>query len=138
MAVSHYQVEGNDPCDWTDWGRAVGPCGDAVDSWTRYEEDALLAHRAGANSFRFSVSWSRVEPKRGQFDYAALERYRRFVDRLVAYGLEPIEAIERMELNVVDPGGHTRRPQEGGGRGRHDHEGQDGRVSGDASHAHPT
>lgn len=91
MAVSHYQVEGNDPCDWSEW--STKPCGDAVDSWSRYEEDALLAAQAGANAFRFSVSWSRVEPKRGEFDQAALARYRRFVDRLVELGIEPVVTL---------------------------------------------
>lgn len=97
MAVSHYQVEGQDPCDWTDWeaaGKTRGePCGEAVDAWSRYEDDALLAQAAGANAFRFSVSWSRVEPKRGQFDERALQRYRRFVDRLVALGIEPVVTL---------------------------------------------
>jgi len=97
VAVSHYQVEGGDPCDWTDWeaaGRTRGePCGDGVDSWTRYEDDALLAREAGANSFRFSISWSRVEPERGRFDEAALARYRTFVDHLVALGIEPVVTL---------------------------------------------
>ena len=69
VAVSHYQVEGGDPCDWTEWegaGRTKGgACGRAAGSWERYEEDADLAAAAGANAFRFSVSWSRVEPARG-------------------------------------------------------------------------
>lgn len=97
MAVSHYQVEGGDPCDWTEWeaaGRTRGePCGDAVDGWSRYEGDALLARDAGANSFRFSVSWSRVEPQPGVFDDAALARYRRFVDKLVELGIEPVVTL---------------------------------------------
>ncbi len=92
-AVSHYQVEGGDPCDWTSWeknGRTRGEaCGVAVDGWDRYESDAGLALDAGANAFRFSVSWSRVEPQEGKFDDAALARYRRLVDHLVAIGLEP-------------------------------------------------
>ncbi len=93
VAVSHYQVEGGDPCDWSEWERAGktrgGACGPAVDSWNRYEEDALLALDAGANAFRFSVSWSRVEPRPGEFDDAPLERYSRFVDELIARGIEP-------------------------------------------------
>lgn len=92
-SVSHYQVEGDDRCDWTEWeeaGRTRGePCGEAIGSWHRYEEDATLAREAGANAFRFSISWSRVEPRDGQFDELALERYRRLIDHLVAIGLEP-------------------------------------------------
>lgn len=97
MAVSHYQVEGGDRCDWSDWesrGKTRGDaCGDAVDSWARYEDDALLAKAAEANAFRFSVSWSRVEPRRGEFDEAALARYRRFVDRLIELDLEPVVTL---------------------------------------------
>src|ERR1051326_3766117 len=96
-AVSHYQVEGNDPCDWTEWeraGRTRGePCGDAGGSWQRYEEDAELAAAAGANAFRFSVSWSRVEPRLGRYDDGALQRYVRLVDKLHAVGLEPIVTL---------------------------------------------
>ena len=92
-AVSHYQVEGGDECDWSEWERAGrargGPCGDAVDSWQRYEEDAELARAAGANAFRFSLSWSRVEPREGKFDDRALDRYRKLVEHLVRVGLEP-------------------------------------------------
>lgn len=97
VAVSHYQVEGDDPCDWTDWEAAGrtngGSCGRAADSWTRYEDDADLAASLGANAFRFSVSWSRVEPRRGEFDDEALARYRRLVDHLSATGLEPVVTL---------------------------------------------
>ncbi len=97
VAVSHYQVEGNDPCDWTDWEAAGrtrgGPCGCAAGSWERYEEDAGLAASVGANAFRFSVSWSRVEPLRGAVDPYALGRYRRFVERLTALGIEPVVTL---------------------------------------------
>lgn len=97
VAVSHYQVEGDDPCDWTDWEAAGrtrgGACGRAAGSWERYEEDAAAAAALGANAFRFSVSWSRVEPFRGTFDEAALERYARLVARLAALGLEPVVTL---------------------------------------------
>lgn len=95
--MSHYQVEGDDPCDWTDWEAAGrtrgGPCGRAAGSWERYEEDAASAAALGANAFRFSVSWSRVEPRRGEFDEAALRRYARLVARLAALGLEPVVTL---------------------------------------------
>ena len=96
-AVSHYQVEGDDDCDWSDWerlGRTRGEaCGAGAGSWTRYEEDAALARVAGANAFRFSISWSRVEPFPGVFDHQALARYRRFIDHLIALGLEPVVTL---------------------------------------------
>jgi len=97
VAVSHYQVEGDDPCDWTDWEAAGrtrgGACGRAAGAWERYEDDAAAAAALGANAFRFSVSWSRVEPRHGTFDEAALERYARLVARLAALGLEPVVTL---------------------------------------------
>lgn len=95
--MSHYQVEGDDPCDWRDWEAAGrtrgGPCGRAAGSWERYEEDAAAAAALGSNAFRFSVSWSRVEPRRGELDGAALDRYARLVARLVSLGLEPVVTL---------------------------------------------
>ncbi len=97
VAVSHYQVEGNDSCDWTAWeaeGRTLGePCGRAAGSWERYESDVDLALAAGANSFRFSISWSRVEPRQGEFDERALERYARLVDHCATRGVEPVVTL---------------------------------------------
>jgi beta-glucosidase len=96
-SVSHYQVEGDDPCDWTEWERAGrtrgGSCGPAVGSWDRYESDADLTLAAGANAFRFSISWSRVEPRLGHFDDAALDRYRRLVEHLINIDLEPVVTL---------------------------------------------
>ena len=96
-AVSHYQVEGDDPCDWSEWERAGrtrgGACGRAVGAWERYEEDADRALAVGANAFRFSISWSRVEPHLGHYDDAALDRYARFIDHLYAIGVEPIVTL---------------------------------------------
>ena len=91
VAVSHYQVEGDDLCDWTEWeriGRTREACGRAVDSWSQYESDADLARTAGANAFRFSVSWSRIEREPD-----ALERYVRFADHLRALDVEPVVTL---------------------------------------------
>lgn len=96
-AVSHYQVEGGDDCDWTRWeaaGRTRGePCGPAASSWELYESDAELAAAAGSNAFRFSVSWSRIEPEEGRFDDGALLRYVRLVEKLCELGIEPIVTL---------------------------------------------
>ncbi len=96
-AVSHYQVEGDDECDWSEWERSGrtrgGACGAAAGSWERYESDADLARDAGANAFRFSISWSRIEPNPGSYDGAALDRYARLVDHLLAIDLEPVVTL---------------------------------------------
>jgi beta-glucosidase len=40
----------------------------------RYEEDASLAASLGCNGFRLSLEWSRIEPRRGYIDQAAVQR----------------------------------------------------------------
>ena len=78
-STSAYQIEGGNTN--TDWWRfehlpdsvAAEPCGDACDSWHRYEEDLDLLVRYGLNSFRLSIEWARVEPERGVISKDALE-----------------------------------------------------------------
>jgi hypothetical protein len=55
-------------------GRHVGP-GDADDLWHDYERVLDLVPAFGFDGVRLSVEWARVEPRRGQIDVAALERY---------------------------------------------------------------
>ena len=37
---------------------------------------------AGCNSFRFSLEWSRLYPRRGELDQSAVERYHHIFDTL--------------------------------------------------------
>ena len=51
-----------------------------TDWWVcRYEEDLALARDVGSNAFRFSLEWSKVEPKRGQIDKSAILRYQQII-----------------------------------------------------------
>lgn len=94
VAVAGTQVEGWDHnSSWAAWerlGRTREAKGVAVASWERYEEDLALAARTGANAFRMSIEWSRIEPMPGVYDAAALDRYVRVVDRARSLGLEPV------------------------------------------------
>jgi len=45
------------------------------------------------NAYRFSVEWSKIEPKQGEFDEAALDHYEQVVDELLAQGIEPMVTL---------------------------------------------
>ena len=45
----------------------------------RYEEDLALARDVGSNAFRFSLEWSKIEPKRGSIDQSAIQRYQQII-----------------------------------------------------------
>ena len=99
VAISDHQAEEFDarfpPDIWDLWERREGvvPRGRATDFWNRWEEDVLNAHRLGCRAFRFSISWTRVEPRPGEFDTEVLDHYRAIVLRLRELDMQPIVTL---------------------------------------------
>ena len=91
VASSAFQAEGGDVAnDWVDAARAGRvPPNPGNGFWTRAESDFRLVASLGVRHYRLSLEWSRVEPERGRFDEAALDRYRALCDAAVAAGLVP-------------------------------------------------
>jgi beta-glucosidase len=52
-----------------------------------------MARALHHNAHRFSIEWSRIEPRPGRFDEEALEHYARVVDALLARGIEPVPTL---------------------------------------------
>ena len=119
-ATSAYQIEGSPvaegagPSIWHRFshspGRtAKGETGDiACDHYRRYAEDVALMRELGLNSYRFSISWSRVLPHgRGRVNGAGLSFYDRLVDALLAAGIAPNVTLYHWDLPAVldDRGG---------------------------------
>ncbi len=61
--------------------------------------------RIGANAYRFSVEWSRVEPRDGKWDRAAWAHYVGEVRRLRAAGIEPMVTLHHFTLPIWLAGG---------------------------------
>jgi beta-glucosidase len=112
-STSAYQIEGGgDNTDWwryerAEGTRAVDQCGDACDSWHRYEEDLDLTARLGLNSFRLSIEWARIEPERGVISQEALDHYRRVLEACHARSIIPVVTLHHFTLPlwVADLGG---------------------------------
>ncbi|MBX2848652.1 MAG: glycoside hydrolase family 1 protein [Acidiferrobacterales bacterium] len=64
--------------------------GDAADHWRRIEEDTQLMVDLGIDSYRFSVSWSKIMPAPGHIDQQALQHYVDKVDTLIESGITPM------------------------------------------------
>ncbi len=108
-ATSSHQIEGGLDNDWTEWEQGTWPDGRphieggdrsglAADSWNRFDEDLALLQQLGANTYRFSVEWSRLEPTRGAWDAAAMARYREWATKLRAAGIEPMVTLHHFTL----------------------------------------
>ncbi|MDX1535422.1 MAG: glycoside hydrolase family 1 protein [Candidatus Spechtbacterales bacterium] len=110
-STSAHQVEGgNNNNDW--WraeqeGSIPHKSGAACDSYNRYEEDFNLAQEMNNNAHRFSIEWSRIEPKEGRFDEKEIEHYRKVIHAVKKRGLEPFITLHHFTNPVwfSDKGG---------------------------------
>ncbi|MGW3525569.1 GH1 family beta-glucosidase, partial [Streptomyces olivaceus] len=75
-------------------------------------DDVALMKDLGLKAYRFSVSWSRVQPTgRGPAAQRGLDFYRRLVDDLLAAGIEPALTVYHWDLpqELEDAGGWPER-----------------------------
>jgi beta-glucosidase len=90
-----------------------GDTGDvAAGHFLRLEEDLDLVAELGADAYRFSVSWPRIQPAgRGAANPAGLDFYRRMADGLRARGIAPILTLYHWDLPqpLEDAGGWPHR-----------------------------
>jgi beta-glucosidase len=118
-ATASHQVEGgNTSNDW--WlleenGVLPHRSGEACCHYDRYEQDFDLARSLGHNAHRFSIEWSRIEPRPGEWDEAATAHYVEVVDALRDRGIEPIITLHHFTNPdwLADRGGWTRRDSVG-------------------------
>ncbi len=67
-------------------GRHAGP-GEALSLWRDYEQVLELAKDMGLDGVRLSAEWARIEPRQGEIDERALERYAQVVRHATDIGL---------------------------------------------------
>jgi beta-glucosidase/6-phospho-beta-glucosidase/beta-galactosidase len=114
VATSDHQAEAYEPnyADFRDqWEQHQGqtPRGRATDFWNRYPEDIGLARDLGCKIFRFSISWSRVEPHLGEFAAEVLDHYRKVAEAVLAADMLPLVTLHHFTwpAHVQDRGGMT-------------------------------
>lgn len=113
-ATAAHQFEGQLNNDWSAWEQIPGKVKDGTDSsrscewWSgRYVEDLELARAMSQNALRLSVEWSRLEPQEGQWDHAAIARYREMLGALRDRGIEPMVTLFHFTspLWLIEKGG---------------------------------
>jgi beta-glucosidase len=111
MAAAAYQVEGAWNADgkgesnWDRFAHTVGKVkggatGDvACDQYHRYPEDIGILKRLNQKSYRFSVSWARLQPSgRGPANQKGLDHYSRLADALLEAGIRPFCTLYHWDL----------------------------------------
>ncbi|GAB2592096.1 GH1 family beta-glucosidase [Kribbella endophytica] len=120
VATSAYQIEGavdvdgRTPSIWDTFCRVPGAVHDgdhgdvACEHYTRMPADVALIKDLGMDTYRFSVSWSRVQPHgTGGVNPAGMAFYDRLVDELLAQGIDPWVTLYHWDLpqELEDAGG---------------------------------
>jgi beta-glucosidase len=123
-STSSYQVEGavaeggRGPSVWDTFceqpGRILDGSSGAVacDHYHRYPEDVALLGRLGAEGYRFSIAWPRIQPTgRGPANAEGLDFYDRLVDALLEAGIRPMATLFHWDLpqGLEDDGGWLNR-----------------------------
>lgn len=124
VATSAYQIEGawnvdgRGPSIWDTFSQTPGNIlgdvpGDAgAGHYDRMPEDVELIDWLGVDSYRFSLSWSRLLPEgTGLINRAGIDFYRRLLDRLRERGIAPTITLYHWDLPqaLEDRGGWLNR-----------------------------
>ena len=124
VATSSFQIEGaahadgKGPSIWDTFCQIPGAIADASDGliacehYERWQEDVDLIASLGVNTYRFSISWPRVQPSgQGAFNEVGLNFYANLVDGLLAKGIAPHVTLNHWDLPqaLQDQGGWAHR-----------------------------
>jgi beta-glucosidase len=124
MATASYQVEGAWNADgkgesiWDRWTHTAGKIrgagtGDAAcDHYHLYPQDIGILKQLHQKSYRFSISWARIQPSgRGAVNQKGLDHYKRVTDAVLEAGIRPFCTLYHWDLpqGLEDLGGWPNR-----------------------------
>lgn len=108
VSTSAYQIEGGIKNDWSEWEKSPARikqlkkdgknleeyiCGQACDSYNRFEEDLKCIKELNVNVYRFSIEWSRIEPEEGKWNEEVINYYKNIISKLKENNIEPFITI---------------------------------------------
>lgn len=124
MATASYQVEGAWKEDgkgesiWDRYAHGIGhikggDTGDvACDHYHLYKQDIALLKRLNQKSYRFSISWARIQPDgTGAPNQKGLDHYKQVMDAVLEAGIRPFCTLYHWDLpqGLEDKGGWPNR-----------------------------
>ena len=113
-ATASYQIEGawnedgKGPSIWDEFAHTpgkvrTGDTGDrACDSYHRWRDDIALCRALNLNSYRFSLSWPRIQPEgAGKPNAKGLDYYARLAEGLLEAGIRPFPTLYHWDLPLA-------------------------------------
>ncbi|MEP6746086.1 MAG: GH1 family beta-glucosidase [Bacteroidota bacterium] len=100
--------DGRGPSIWDSFARRQGKIKGnakpyiATDFYHRYKDDLLLVKALGFNTFRFSLSWSRILPDgTGKVNQAGISFYHNVIDECLKQGITPFITLYHWDLPLA-------------------------------------
>jgi beta-glucosidase len=93
VATSAFQLEGSPYADWTSWDSILNTNPDVTSHYTLYKSDLNLLKELGVNAYRFSIEWSRIQPRENVWIDEAIAHYQEIIDILIKNNIEPMVTI---------------------------------------------
>ncbi len=103
-----WNEEGRGPSIWDAFARRQGKIKgkgkpyQATDFYHRFKDDLLLVKALGFNTFRFSLSWSRIMPDgSGKINQAGISFYHRLIDECLKQDITPFITLYHWDLPLA-------------------------------------
>jgi beta-glucosidase len=93
VATSAFQLEGSPYADWASWDAILTEKPEVTNHYNLYKEDLCLLKELGVNAYRFSLEWSRIQPKENIWDDRAIAHCQEIIDILLENNIEPMVTI---------------------------------------------
>jgi beta-glucosidase len=93
VATSAFQLEGSPHADWTSWDAILDTAPNVTNHYHLYREDLELLKELGVNAYRFSIEWSRIQPRENVWDEKAVEHYQEIIHILRENNIEPMVTL---------------------------------------------
>lgn len=93
VATSAFQLEGSPFADWSSWDQILSEKPAVTNHYELYKEDLLLLKELGVNAYRFSIEWSRIQPRENVWDESALAHYQEIIAILQENHIEPMVTL---------------------------------------------
>jgi beta-glucosidase len=93
VATSAFQLEGSPNADWSTWDPMLTDVPQITNHYAQFREDLKLLKDLGVNSYRFSLEWSRIQPRPDTWNEEAIAHYQEIIDILRSYNIEPMVTL---------------------------------------------
>ena len=101
VATSAYQIEGNLlNSDFINWEKKnnLESSGETCNSWENLDRDLAALIKIKAKCYRFSIEWSRIQPRENYIDQSAIIKYKQFLEKLKQNNIEPIITLHHFSM----------------------------------------